>query len=261
MSPAVSVMTPAFNREATLEATVRSVLGQSVTDLEIIVVDDGSATEVASVVGHIEDPRLRIVRHAANRGLSAARNTALAHARAPLVSQLDSDDTWEPEYLARVLPAFEDPRVGLAYTEAFVVGDPARTRYLDRAMRHPPERVADLLPDCPIPNPTVTMRRAAVGAAGGYSGTLWSTQDWRLYLELAARGWRFACIDEPLATYRWADASSMSSDLDRVRADIVRMHGHFLLSHPSALPAYRKVAPALARGLVRRLRGASRTTP
>jgi glycosyltransferase involved in cell wall biosynthesis len=254
MAPLVTVMTPAFNREDTLRATVDSVLSQTVGDLELVVVDDGSSLPVARVLSSVHDPRLKIVAHDRNLGLSAARNTALAVAEAPLVAQLDSDDTWEPRYLERVLPCFCDPRVGLVYTDAYVVGNEHRPRYLDPRLRHPPRSIADLIPECPIPNPTVTMRRDAVHEAGGYARALWSTQDWRLYLELAQRGWRFECIREPLATYRWpSGATSMSHQRRRTKLDMMRMFTLFLISHPTALPAYRRLFPLLARGARREL--------
>jgi len=213
------------------------------------------------VLANIRDRRLRVVAHDRNRGLSAARNTALAAARAPLVAQLDSDDTWEPRYLERVLPRFGDSRVGLVYTDCFVSGNSDRLRYLDPRLRHPPLGVIDLIPECPIPNPTVTMRLEAVRQAGGYARTLWSTQDWRLYLELAQRGWRFECIDEPLATYRWpADGASMSHQRGRVKLDLMRMFWQFLVRHPTALPAYRRLIPLLAGGARRELSSRARKT-
>src|SRR3954453_9012672 len=79
---------------------------------------------MAGALADVRDPRLRVLRHPRNRRSPAARNTALAVARAPLVSQLDADDLWEPEYLEAVLPCFEDPRVGLAYTNSHVIGHP-----------------------------------------------------------------------------------------------------------------------------------------
>src|SRR3954447_11546631 len=97
---------PAYRANATIRESVSSALAQTVEDLEVIVVDDGSPEPVSSALHGIDDPRLRIIRHERNRKAPAARNTALAAARAPLVSQLDADDVWSPEYLEYVLPRF-----------------------------------------------------------------------------------------------------------------------------------------------------------
>ena len=79
---------------------------------------------MTDVLGDVRDPRLRLLRHDRNRKAPAARNTALRAARAPLVSQLDADDLWHPEYLENVLPRFDDPGVGLVYTNAEIEGHP-----------------------------------------------------------------------------------------------------------------------------------------
>ena len=113
-----TVTIPAYNAEATLREAVESALGQTAGDLEVLVVDDGSRVPVADVLAEVSDERLRVVRFEHNRGLSAARNHALAEVRTPLLSQLDADDLWEPGYLEAVLPRFDDPDVGLVYTDA-----------------------------------------------------------------------------------------------------------------------------------------------
>jgi glycosyltransferase involved in cell wall biosynthesis len=254
-TPRASVLTAAYNREDTLPATVASVLSQTVEHVELIVVDDGSSVPVREVLAGVDDPRLRIVVHERNRGLSAARNTALAHARAPLVSQLDSDDRWEPGYLEAVLPLFERQDIGLVYTDAWVESAGARTRYIgEGGGEHPVQGVRGLLPSCPIPNPTVTMRRGAVLDVRGYTSRLWSTQDWHLYLELAHAGWRFGYVDRPLATYVQGEGPErMTVDQRRIQRDFMRMWALFMLEHPSTIPAHASVLPMALRGLRRRL--------
>src|SRR5829696_2917833 len=109
MEPRTSVVMPAYNAHGTVRAGVESALAQTVSDLEVIVVDDGSDHPIADTLADVHDDRLRVLRHPRNRNSPAARNTALAAARAPLISQLDADDLWEPNYLERVLPFFDDP--------------------------------------------------------------------------------------------------------------------------------------------------------
>lgn len=250
----MSVITPAFNRERSLPRTVASVLEQTMGDLELLVVDDGSTVPVLEVLRDFRDPRLVVITHRANRGLSVARNTGLSAARAPFVSQLDSDDRWEPTYLEEVLPRLNADRVGLVYSDAHVLGCEGRERYIDDRERHPVQGVSGLLPACLIPNPTVTMRRAAVQAVGGYDLRFWSTQDWHLYLKLAHAGWAFDYVDTPLATYAWpGSAESMSFDRRRLQREFVRLWFTFAREHPSTIPAHAAVLPTVVRGIRRSL--------
>jgi glycosyltransferase involved in cell wall biosynthesis len=250
--PRVSVVTPAFNREESLPHTVASVLDQSVGDLELLVVDDGSEIPVRKVLQEIRDPRLVVITHDSNRGAAAARNTALSAARAPLVAQLDSDDRWEAGYLEKVLPRFGADNVGLVYTDAHVTGCDGRERYIDDRSRHPVQGVSGLLPSCLIPSPTVTMRRTAVEAVGGYDTRFWSTQDWHLYLKLAHAGWHFDYVNAPLATYAWPDnPESISFHRRRVQREFVRLWLTFMREHPSTIPAHVVVLPMVMRGILR----------
>src|SRR5947207_1112090 len=106
MSAGVSVVIPAFNYARFLPAAIDSVLRQTFSDFEILVVDDGSTDDTPQVVASFTGPRIRYIRQE-NAGLSAARNTGIRNARAPFVAFLDADDEWLPDFLATMLDAFE----------------------------------------------------------------------------------------------------------------------------------------------------------
>lgn len=91
--PLVSVIVPTFNRSPYLQTALHSVFAQTLTDFELIVVDDGSTDETATLLDAIRDPRLRVVRHETNRGIATARNSGLAAASGKYIAWLDSDDT------------------------------------------------------------------------------------------------------------------------------------------------------------------------
>ena len=232
--PRTTVMMPAFEAGLTLRAAVQSVLAQTMPDLELIVVDDGSDEPLADALSDLRDPRLRIIRHRRNRGLARARNTALAAARAPLVSQLDADDAWEPDYLATVLPRFEDRGVGLVYTNATILGHPTgHDDYIGDPSVHPMHEFPKIAEQSPIPCPTASMRTAAVREVGGYAWWLRQCEDYHLYMKLARRGWRFDYVHRRLARYRWPEAGrSLSSDPRRHELWELAMFGSMVARHP-----------------------------
>jgi len=103
----VSVIIPTYNRAATLGRAIDSALEQTIDDLEVVVVDDGSTDDTESVLAAYEDPRVRTIIHATNQGANVARNTGLEHVRGEYVAFLDSDDVWHPAKLERQLAALE----------------------------------------------------------------------------------------------------------------------------------------------------------
>lgn len=251
-APRTSVIMPAFNSEATIRASVESVLAQSEERLELIVVDDASAIPAAEVLADVDDARLRILRHSRNRNTAAARNTALVVARAPLVSQLDADDLWEPDYLATILPLFEDPSIGLAYSNTHIIGHPhGLDDYIGDPEPHPLDRFPKLADACPVPAPTATMRTSAVRAAGGYARWLWTATDYHLYAKLVAAGWRFAYVHRQLARYRWPVGGNKSAQRRRVELAELQMWAAFAIRHPRIPGPKRQVRIRLRRELER----------
>jgi cellulose synthase/poly-beta-1,6-N-acetylglucosamine synthase-like glycosyltransferase len=242
-------MVPAYDAEAYVREAVESALAQTEERLEVIVVDDGSAVDVREALTGVSDARLRVVRHRRNRGLPAARNTAVRRARSPYVSQLDADDTWHPAYLESVLPAFDDPAVGLVYANAETVGAPPGIPLrIPDASVHPMDRFPKIAEQNPIPSPTATMRTTAVRGVGGYAEWLWGAEDYHLYCKLVAAGWRFAYVDRPLARYRWpSSASGMSHQERRLEREVLKMWIAFVLRHPRTPGPRRQVRTRLRR--------------
>lgn len=244
-------MMAAYESHETVRESVESVLAQTVPELEVIVVDDCSERPIAESLREVRDPRLRVLRHRANRGPSAARNTALRAASSELVSQLDSDDVWHPEYLESVLPRFEDPGVGLVYTNVGIRCHPeGREIAITDTRDHPVYRFPRMCDACEIPSATPTMRRDAVLSVGGYAAWLFHTGDYHLYLKLARSGWRFDYVHRPLATYRWPTPErGMSHNKDQVRSDTLKMWTAFMLRHPLTPGPRRQVRTRLPRYL------------
>ncbi len=123
--PLVTVIIPTYNRAQMVKRAIDSVLEQSYTHWELLVIDDASTDETAEVVQSMTDGRIHYLRHDTNRGGSAARNTGLAQAQGAYIAFLDSDDAWLPTKLEKQVACFErlPAAVGLVYTGALVVRD------------------------------------------------------------------------------------------------------------------------------------------
>src|SRR5664280_78606 len=116
MNPKVSVIIPTYNRAAKVRDGIESVLAQTVNDLEVIVVDDGSSDGTGNILGETFGDRIRYYAQA-NQGASVARNKGIAEARGEWIAFLDSDDLWEKEKLEWQFRALEQfgPRCGGCY--------------------------------------------------------------------------------------------------------------------------------------------------
>ncbi len=206
-APLVSVVLPAHDAAETIRDAVDSILGQSLRELELIVVDDGSTDETAHVLAGIDDPRLVVHRLPEHRGHVAALHTAIGHSRAAVIARMDADDVALPERLAREHDVLQRrPSVGLVST-AFVSVD-AQDRELGR---HgvPPDHAAAWFrlhfANC-LAHPTVMFRRSAYEAAGGYDERLAPAEDHDLWLRMAELV-EIATISDPLLRYRQTGAS------------------------------------------------------
>ena len=106
VTPRTSIVMPVYNTAEYLIEAIESVLAQSDTDWELLIINDCSPDNAAQVVQQFltqhQDSRIRYLEHQHNQGLSAARNTALQHARGEWIAFLDSDDTFEPDFLSRL---------------------------------------------------------------------------------------------------------------------------------------------------------------
>ncbi|MDD5406635.1 MAG: glycosyltransferase family A protein [Sulfurovaceae bacterium] len=116
--PFFSVVIPLYNKQNHVKETIKSVLGQSFQNFEIVVVNDGSTDESTKVVESIEDDRIRLI-HQENAGVSVARNRGIREAKSEYIAFLDADDIWLPEFLETIYELIKKfPNAGL-YATAF----------------------------------------------------------------------------------------------------------------------------------------------
>ena len=205
LPPAVSVAMSVYNGEAFLAEAIESVLGQSFTDFEFLILDDGSHDASRSIAeGYARrDPRIQLISRE-NRGLIASLNELIGLARAPLLARFDADDICAPTRFARQLAFLaEHPDHGLVGCDTPFIdaaGAPARNPPIQRPHDHE-ELCANLEAGPLVCHSAVMMRRASVLAAGGYRPAYRHAEDYDLWLRLAGLT-RLANLPEPLLSYR-----------------------------------------------------------
>ena len=222
--PAVSVIIPAYNGAALLPATLRSLADQTLTDWEAVVVDDCSPDDGAALVAAWPDPRVRLVRMAANGGPVRARNRGVAEARGRHVAGLDQDDLCRPERLARQVALLDlHPEVALLGTQVeFLAGDTIRPSGYAAATT--PGLIDWLLRiENPLAWSSIMVRGEVARALAPFTRPerLYA-EDFDLYHRVRAFG-AVARLDEPLLLYRQHDGGVSRRFVDTMRASAVRV--------------------------------------
>jgi glycosyltransferase involved in cell wall biosynthesis len=134
--PRVSVVMPSYNHERFVVAAINSVLDQTMTDLELIVVDDGSPDDSLRAIASVSDPRIRLYSFPVNQGAAAAHNFALQQARGEFIALINSDDMWEPTKLERQLEVFAArPELGGVFTGVRFIDERGKPVPADRIPR------------------------------------------------------------------------------------------------------------------------------
>ena len=188
VTPRLAVVVPARNRRESLPRTLASVLSDPRLDIELAVVDDGSEDGTDDYLASLSDPRLIWRRLSVRAGANHARNEGAALTTAPLIAFLDSDDAFGPDRMTRLITHF-DANPDIACTiDGFsdVSNGQQRLHELPRSTPDREKLRQLLLSHCiPLTNSTVTVRRSAFAAVGGYDPELMRHQDREFLVRLA----------------------------------------------------------------------------
>jgi glycosyltransferase involved in cell wall biosynthesis len=217
----VSVIIPTYNSAHYVTAAVESVLAQTFTDTEIIVIDDGSTDETESAMDRFGSP-VRFIKQA-NQGVASARNRGIAESRGRYIAFLDADDTWCSNKLERQIEALAGEPGYRACFSAFIRVD--RNLVPQSVVRYEQGKaeLQDLLLRGNVIGSicTVIAERSLFQHAGVFDPALSQCADWDMWVRLAALT-DFVYLDEPLVTYRQHD-SNMSRDPSLLERDSIRV--------------------------------------
>lgn len=212
----VSVILPVFNRASRVRAAIESVINQTWSRWELIVVDDGSTDSTRDVVASFGD-RVRLI-GGAHGGAYRARNLGVREARGDLVAFIDSDDRWFPWRLASQIPLLENPDVGLVYGNGVVVDErpgskARRSTMFDTSMIPRRGRVVDsLIVGNFVPMSSVLVRRSVLASVGAFAETKMAA-DYLQWIRVA-RLCEFDYVPEPVFEYS-VHQSNLTGDLGR----------------------------------------------
>lgn len=233
--PGVSVIMPAYDVADYIGAAIESVMAQTFTDWELIVIDDGSPDESGAIAAShaARDGRIRVARQS-NGGLSAARNHALRLARGELIAILDSDDIWHPSFLAAQVALLQQhPEIDIVTGNAWNLGGwRDGTPWRAHPDPRPQPSLVEILRDEEAVFIMSVVRRRVFDAVGGFDETLRSNEDYHFWLRSALAGFRFLRNDQPLGYYRRREGSLSASGVRMLRG---------------ILTVYEKFRPLLAR--------------
>lgn len=254
--PCVSVVIPLYQTQRYIAEALASVLVQTFTDFEVLVIDDGSSDGGPAIARAIPDPRVRVITQI-NRGLAGARNTGIAQARGEFVAFLDADDLWQPTKLARHAAHLKaNPEIGVSFSASRFIDDdgapigliqkPTGTRY----------DASDIFCRNPVGNGSApVIRRTALDAIAVYDPRFericWFDESFRQSEDIecwtriaATTPWRFGYIDAPLTDYRVnttglsANTTKQLETWQRFRAKVASYAPHLAAAHGDRAQAY-----------------------
>jgi len=234
--PTVSVIIPTYNRMGYLREALDSVLAQTAAPTEVLVVDDGSTDGTGEAVATYGPP-VRYLRHSQNQGVAAARNTGLQAARGDVIAWLDSDDLWEPTFLARTMSCLaKDGSLDGVYTGlTTIAGDGTVLSHTLRV--EPPTALHDaLVRDSFLATASLVVYKRCYDAVGGFDPALYICEDYDMWLRLAQR-FCMAGIPEPLVRIRVHGSNTMADvkALSAARMAVAEKHARALQASPDDL--------------------------
>ncbi len=233
--PEISIVVSCFNYGHFLDEAIDSALEQTFEDFEILVVDDGSTDpETKSVLADFERPKTRVIRLAENRGAPVARNVGVRASSGRYACALDADDRLHPRYLEKtkaLLDEDRDDRLGFVTTWLKKFGTESE---VIKPEEYDPLRlaVANSL------HATSLFRRQVWEEVGGYREHLAGYEDWNLWLNLVAAGYRWAVVPEVLLDYRRYGASRSRRSLENrvaILGDVIDDNKSFYERHHKQL--------------------------
>ncbi len=218
----ISVVVPVYNGEKTIKETLESVLKQTFTNFELIIINDGSQDKTLEVISRIKDSRIQVYSYL-NAGLAASRNRGITRATSEYIAFIDADDIWTSDKLEAQFNALQaNPDAAVAYSWTDYIDE--HSKFLRRGSHLAIN--GDILPQLLVmdflengSNPLI--RKQAFIEVGNFDESLTAAEDWDMLLRLARR-YHFVAVPSPQILYR-ISANSMSAKVLQQEAETLKV--------------------------------------
>src|SRR3989344_1185269 len=210
--PLVSVIIPAFNVEGFIKNALNSALNQTYSNIEIIIIDDGSTDKTKEVLEpYITGGKIKYI-YQANQGLAGARNSGIHKSRGKYITLLDADDEFLPEKIKKQVKALEaNPDYGICYCDIIHFSEGSPRKFYHHRYTYQSGNLFELLLKKQFLNPlSVIIKKDILDKWGVFDPELRHTEDWELWLRLSSHGVKFYYLDEPLALYQVRISGNLS---------------------------------------------------
>ena len=250
--PLVSISMPVFNSERYIAEAIESVLAQTYTNFELIIVDDGSSDRTREIIDQFTDQRIIKVYSDQNRGLITTRNLIAGIAKGKYLALLDADDRAFPERLALQVEFLENHQADLCGADHYTLNQVTGERKSSK-QRHSNSDIQALLSVCsPVCNPAM-MGKLEIFKQFPYKASYMHAEDYCLWTEIALAGYRFANIKKKLITYRLHSTQTSVNHLQAARNVFSNAQANYLkklgISEsclPRPLPFYERLKYGIA---------------
>jgi glycosyltransferase involved in cell wall biosynthesis len=239
----VSVIIPTHNRSDLLVGAIKSALGQTYADLEVVVSDDKSTDNTREIVLSIADPRVKYVFNDGKKGPSATRNKGILAANGEYIAFLDDDDEWLPQKIEKqvALLSSGDPKLCVAYTNRLMINKSTGLTFSERptAEVFSGNLLNQLMIKSPIHTSSVIVKKRCLDEVGMFDESMDYMEDRDMWIRLAMH-WDFGYIEEPMVRAYYHGKSHLSLNLQKQivgREIMLKRYFDFLKHHKKSWSA------------------------
>jgi glycosyltransferase involved in cell wall biosynthesis len=226
--PLVSVLMPAFNSELYIGQAIESILHQSYSNIELIIFEDGSTDQTRKVIENYHDPRIVKILSDKNGGVVRARNEMIDRSSGQYIALMDADDIADPLRVEMQLASLERGDCDLCGSAQWVLDESnqqikkSKDKFTDSDLR------ALLTVYCGLCN-SAMMGKAEIFKRFKYDTTILTSEDYYLWVQMAAAGYRFLNLKERLITYRRYPAQTSSVHLEKFKVTTIEVQKKYLM--------------------------------